>query len=258
MCRELVRSAHGLEIGGPSPIFARGGLIPIYPSARQIDNVNFARTTTWERAITEGDTYRFHPGSVVGRQFIAEGADLRSVPTESYDFILSSHMLEHTANPLRALKQWAERLRVGGGLILVLPHRDGTFDHRRPVTSLQHLEADFENETAEGDLTHLQEVLELHDISRDAGISDAEALRTRALQNADIRSMHHHVFDTRLAVATLCRAGFEVVAVEPLEPYHIIVIAKKPAAGTIAEPVAKDLLRATLFNSPFVTDRQNL
>ena len=32
---------------------------------------------------------------------------------------------------------------AGGALLLVVPHREGTFDHRRPVTELEHLVADF-------------------------------------------------------------------------------------------------------------------
>jgi SAM-dependent methyltransferase len=256
LIREVVRDAAGMEIGGPSPMFARGGLIPIYPLARQIDNVNFARNTIWEGAIAEGDSFTFHPGKPAGRQIFAEGADLAMVPAGRYDFVLSSHMIEHTANPLRALAGWGRLLRPGGALILVAPHRDGTFDHRRPVTTLAHLVADFEHGTGEDDLTHLAEVLDLHDVSRDPGVADAAAFRERASRNAEIRSLHHHVFDTRLAVAAVGLGGFEVVAVEPLAPYHIVVVARKPGTGDVVRPATDSLLSAALRGSPFRTDRQ--
>lgn len=255
VCRGIVDGTHGIEIGGPSPIFARGGLLPVYPLAAQVDNVNFARTTIWEGAIGEGESFIFRPGKASGRQFIAEGADLRTIPAGSYDFVLSSHMLEHTANPLRALAGWARLLRPGGALILVVPHRDGTFDHRRPATTLQHLVEDFEHEMGEDDLTHLQEVLELHDVSRDPGVSDVGTFRERASRNAEIRSMHHHVFDTRLAVDAVCWSGFEVAAVEPLAPYHIVVLARKPLPGAGTSSFSDEALREILRKSPFKADR---
>lgn len=71
-------------------------------------------------------------------------------------------MLEQTSNPLTALAEWRRLLRPEGGLILVLPHRDGTFERRRPVTSLQQLIEDFEHGTAEDDQTHIPEILRLH------------------------------------------------------------------------------------------------
>ncbi len=38
--------------------------------------------------------------------------------------IFSSHLLEHMVDPVAALKEWWRLLRVGGHLILYLPHRD--------------------------------------------------------------------------------------------------------------------------------------
>ena len=254
-CRDIVAGATGIDIGGPSPLFARGGMLPVYPLAMQVDNVNFARRTIWEGAIDEGDSFTFHPGKAPGRQFIAEGSDLHTIPAASYDFVLSSHMLEHTANPLRALAEWRRLLRPGGALIVVVPHRDGTFDHRRPVTTMQHLVEDFERGIGEDDLTCVDEILRLHDASMDPGVHDI-TFRERAERNAELRSLHHHVFDTRLLMDAVSRAGFDLLSVEPLEPYHIVVIARKPDGASVGPPVA-DEWRASLRRSPFRTDRQN-
>jgi SAM-dependent methyltransferase len=255
-CRELVRDGVGIEIGGPSSIFAWGGLIPVYPHARRIDNVNFASKTIWEDATREGDTFNFYSRKMPGQRFIGEGADLCTISSEKYDFVLSSHMLEHTANPLRALIEWRRVLRPGGALVLVVPARDGAFDHRRPITTLAHLIEDFEKNVSEDDLTHLAEVLQLHDLSRDPGASDAGMFRERAERNTEFRSLHHHVFDTRLVVDVVCHAGFELVAAEGLEPYHIVVLARKPLAGAAASPFDEDTLREVLRKSPFPSDRQ--
>jgi SAM-dependent methyltransferase len=255
-CREMVSERTGIEIGGPSPIFAWGGLIPLYPLARRVDNVNFARSTIWEDATTEGDSFNFYSRKAPGQRFLAEGTDLRVILSEKYDFVLSSHMLEHSANPLRALAEWKRLLKPGGALVLVVPARDATFDHRRPITTMSHLVQDFETNKGEDDLTHLEEVLQLHDLSRDSGVTDVGMFRERAERNAEFRSIHHHVFDTRLAVAGVLHAQFELVAAEPLEPYHIVVLARKPLEGVAAGPFDQDALREALRKSPFRSDRQ--
>jgi SAM-dependent methyltransferase len=256
-CRELVKDGMGIEIGGPSPIFAWGGLIPVYPVAKRIDNVNFARKTIWEDTTREGEWFHFHSGKAPGQQFVAEGADLSVISSGKYDFVLSSHMLEHTANPLRAFDEWKRLLKPGGALVLVVPARDGAFDHRRPITSMAHLIEDFEKGVGEDDLTHLAEVLQLHDLSRDPGATDAEMFRERAERNPEVRSLHHHVFDTRLAVNAVNHAGFELVTAEPLLPYHIVLLARKPLAGAAAKPFDEDALREALRKSPFPSDRQS-
>jgi SAM-dependent methyltransferase len=256
VARAVARNKIGIEIGGPSPIFASYGLLSVYPVAARVDNCNFARNTLWEGAITDGDSFLFHRGKAPGRQFIAEGADLSSLPGEAYDFVLSSHMLEHTANPLRALGGWRRLLKPGGTLILVVPHRDGTFDHRRPLTTLEHLVADFDAGTGEDDPTHMAEVLTLHDVSRDPGVTDIAMFRERIAQNSNVRSMHHHVFDTSLAARCVVRAGFDLVSVEPLEPYHVVVLARKALVAGRATSMPDEALRRVLAVSPFETDRK--
>jgi SAM-dependent methyltransferase len=255
-CRDMVHGWTGIEIGGPSPIFAWGGLIPVYPLARRIDNVNFARSTIWEDAARERNSFKFYSRKAPGQRFVAEGADLRLISSGKYDFVLSSHMLEHTANPLGALAEWRRVLKPAGALVLVVPARDGAFDHRRPITTISHLVEDYETGMGEDDLTHLAEVLNLHDLSKDPGVTDVSRFRERAERNAELRSVHHHVFDTRLAVNVVFHAGFELVTVEPLRPYHIVVLARKPLTGVAPSPFDDLALREALRKSPFQSDRQ--
>jgi len=217
----------GLEIGGPSPPYFRSGLFPVYAAAARIDNVNFGCDTIWEGRIEEGATFRFHPNRAPGRQFIAEAADLGEIADAAYDFVLSSHTLEHVANPLRSLAEWKRVLKPDGAFALFLPHKEATFDHRRPVTTLEHLVADFDNATPESDRTHFDECLRLHDLSRDAGSPNFEFFKQRAERNLENRCLHHHVFDTALAVEVVHHAGFQILVVEPTRPHHIFVLAKK-------------------------------
>lgn len=49
---------------------------------------------------------------------------LATVPDNSFDFVYSSHCLEHLRWPAMALKNWWRILKPGGHLIVVVPHRD--------------------------------------------------------------------------------------------------------------------------------------
>lgn len=91
----------------------------------------------------------------------------------SYDCVIASHCLEHIANPIKALREWRRVLRSNELLLLILPHRDHTFDWRRPATTIEHMKSDYEDDVSESDMTHLDEVLSLHDLSRDPGAGTA-------------------------------------------------------------------------------------
>lgn len=221
------KDLHGLEVGGPSSVFEAGNLIPVYQWAARVDNVNFATQTTWQSGLEPGATFRFHPGKPPGQQYICEGGDLSSIPTPAFDFILSSHTLEHLANPLKAVMAYKDKLKEGGRLLTLLPHKEGTFDHRRPVTTLAHLREDLEKNTDETDLSHLPEILELHDLTLDPAAGNLEAFKARSLQNFQNRCLHQHVFNTELALSVYDFIGFQIEDVQVAAPFHIIVLGRK-------------------------------
>jgi SAM-dependent methyltransferase len=252
----LLQGKVGLEIGGPSDLFKRKGPMPAYADARKVDNCNFSRETVWEGSIHDGKTFYFDKRHAPGTQYIAEATNLSAIASETYDFVLSSHALEHVANPLRAMHEWMRVMKDGALLVLVLPHRDATFDHQRSVTLLSHIIDDYERGVTEGDLTHLQEVLDHHDRSRDPEAGDHDSFRQRSLDNAANRCLHHHVFDSRLAVQVVDHVGLEIVAVEAFRPCNILVMARKPPAGRrVHNERFRDLLKVPHWRSPFPTDR---
>lgn len=53
---------------------------------------------------------------------------------EKFDFVYSSHTLEHTVNPDIALRNWWRVLKPGGYLILYIPHRD-LYEKRKTLPS---------------------------------------------------------------------------------------------------------------------------
>lgn len=51
-----------------------------------------------------------------------EGKLAEELPDVQYDYIFSSHCLEHLHNPITALQLWKTRIKSGGVLFLYLPH----------------------------------------------------------------------------------------------------------------------------------------
>ncbi|MGK2869350.1 MAG: class I SAM-dependent methyltransferase [Mycobacterium sp.] len=206
--RPAVENKRGIEVGGPSAVFETS--LPLYRFVGELDGANFSNDTIWEGHIEAGDTFAYAE-SGTGRQFVADATDLHDIGSASYDFLLSSNCLEHVANPIRALTEWRRVIKPGGALVLVLPNKRSNFDHRRPVTKFEHLLDDFTRDVAEDDLTHLDEILELHDLSRDPLAGDSAHFRNRSLKNFHNRTLHHHVFDASLIERLLSYMDFDVV-----------------------------------------------
>jgi SAM-dependent methyltransferase len=242
-----LRGAVALEPGGPSALFGRLGISPVYRRLAALDTLDYAERTLWSDS-SQGE---IKPR----RRLIGEAGRLEGVPDDAYDAVLASHVLEHLANPLGALAEWQRIVRPGGHLLLVIPHRDGTFDHRRPVTTLEHLRADADRGAGEDDLTHLEEILALHDLRRDPGAPNREVFQQRCRENASTRAMHHHVFVSRTVVQMCEAAGLEVLLLRAKLPFNIVCLCRVTPGRN--EGLDRRELARQLSRSPFASDRED-
>jgi SAM-dependent methyltransferase len=84
--------------------------------------------------------YKQEEWNVCGRKrpvdLVAPGDDL-PFEDDFTDFVLASHVLEHFPDPIRALKEWIRVAR--DKVVVVVPHRDRTFDHDRELTPVDEL-----------------------------------------------------------------------------------------------------------------------
>ena len=126
------------------------------------------------------------------------------------------------ANPLKAMREWK---RVGSGkIVLILPRKDFNFDHKRPITSFEHILKDFENDVDEQDLTRLEEILELHDLSLDKAAGSFDQFRNRSLRNYENRCLHHHVFDPKLVEEMCAHIDLRIIAQNSIDRNWVFLL----------------------------------
>lgn len=243
----------GLEIGGPSLAFSCKGFIPIYNKIASLDGCNFSNDTIWEGKISEGPNFSFDGRK--GWQYIKDAVDLSGIESEKYDFVLSCHSIEHIANPIKAILEWKRVLKENGWLLMIVPHKDRTFDRKRPITKIEHIIDDYKKGVDEDDETHFRDAIENHDFSIDPGISGNAEFAERTRNNKENRCLHHHVFNTKLVIDLIDFCELEINKVDHFSPFHIIILAKKTSAKiTNTQWLKSD--SPIYVNSPFLSDRK--
>jgi FkbM family methyltransferase len=240
-----------LELGGPSAGFGSAGVLPVYPRLARIDGVQPAAVTNWHQLDPEEGNQI--DGRRRGDLYIADDIDLTMFPDDAYDVVLSAHVIEHIANPLRALAAWRRVTRPDGHLLLVVPHMAATFDHRRELTPVSHMVSDLREETAETDLTHLEEFLLLHDADRNVRGQDDPVFVAELRDNARTRLLHHHTFTAASLVELLDYAGLQVTALQSRLPHDIFLLGHWLPDG--ARPSNEGVLQR-VRRSPFRVDRE--
>ena len=179
----------GVEIGGPSST----GYI-LYKNSKNIDNVIFSKNTIWSEST---DEYNYYPDKK-GKVIVNDAVNIHLVENECYDFVFSSHSLEHIANPLKAVSEWLRITKNGGYVIIIVPEKSECFDHKRSYSKFSTLLSQYEKDVGEDDLSTLPEILANHDLSLDPPAGDFDNFKQRSLDNFNNRCLHHYVYDDEL------------------------------------------------------------
>ncbi len=226
----LFHGKKGIEVGGPSSIFAHNAPIPTYSHASSIDNVNWSSDTMWS-SHKEGGPFAPYKSDVLGREYIFDSTAFPPNFLEKYDFIQCSHVLEHIANPVKAILSWRAILTKKGVAIILVPNKEFTYDVDRPFTSLKHLLDDYQSNVGEDDNTHFSEIIEMHNFKYDNSSGLESLNRTewaaKVNNNLNSRMLHHHCFSGDVLIQLMSLCGFEVIALDKFLPHHIAIIAVK-------------------------------
>jgi SAM-dependent methyltransferase len=149
----------------------------------------FADPFTYDQLISV-----LYPGQnvydLIRPDYVTDIKTLRGIPDESMDFIIACHVIEHTNNPLAAVRSCHRALKSGGSLVLVVPDMTKTFDKNRALTDIDHLIADYESPSHERDYEHYVDFY-TNAFSAPEGISISD--HAKAQQNAQ-GDIHYHTF----------------------------------------------------------------
>lgn len=115
---------------------------------------------------------------------IDDGESLSTIPNESQDFVIANHFIEHCEDPIRTLHNHLRVLKSGGILYMAVPDKTLTFDRDRPVTTPEHMIADY-----------------LHgaEISREAHFNEWVKLAVKAPED-EVASKAKHLMDTKYSI----------------------------------------------------------
>jgi SAM-dependent methyltransferase len=124
-----------------------------------------------------------------------------TVPDNEYDFVYSSHCIEHAPNPLYSIKDQLRIVRPGGVVYGIIPNKALTYDKRRKTTPLQTLVYKYENDVFHHSLEEAMDVVENtfdHPLYKNKGIEYAKKIA------ANGQGIHHfHVFDPSTTMKVL-------------------------------------------------------
>lgn len=178
--RNLVRLARGVgvEIGpGPKP-----QILPMQDV--EVSYIEQMPPEDWEKLYNH--TGKYQVDKALWQHYRIGEAHALPVPDGTLDFIFSSHVFEHLANPLGHLSHWRSKLRPGGLILAVVPDIAGTRDYIHKPCPLSDFLAEQDAGLIEPTLEHY-----LRWARHRAPEKDAAQLK------ADRRSIHVHFFTNR-------------------------------------------------------------
>lgn len=221
---EKLNGLNGIEFGGPTELFYNPCFnMDLYKyvnldSGNLLDHTSFSNLPGHNN---KTDIYEY--GSKQGKQFNIDCANINDIMKLSkYDFIVTSHVVEHIANPIKAIKNWKNILKNDGYILSIIPDYRCCFDRQRPRTMIEHLINDYNNDVQEDDKTHIEEQKKLHDWSMGGHPRFYELCDN----NFETRVIHHHTFDIDLVNEMFSYCGYTNIICYKHDDLNIINLCK--------------------------------
>ena len=152
------------------------------------------------------ELYGLDERTLVDPAHILSADDLGTIPSESFDFLVSNHLLEHIPDPIAAVEEWLRVLRPGGVLYLSVPNSLGNlYDYRREPVRIGHL-LEVARMRGDADATdrhkreHWREVVREVELVPDGSPAFAERFEQFVAEDYPI---HFHVYDAESVVQIL-------------------------------------------------------
>jgi hypothetical protein len=217
-----LRDKFGIEFGGPTELFS----VPhygmhLYPHVN-LDGGNIIKNNYFQSNLGSNFLY----GQKLGKQYDVDCTNEDQLKRlRKCDFIVTSHAIEHFANPIKTLKLWEKYLLKENGYILsIVPDYQYCFDRKRPLTTMEHLIEDYNTDIGEDDTTHIQEQKDLHDWSYGGHPEFYDLCEINHLT----RVVHHHTFDIELVEELFAYCGFKKILSFKQDELNIVNLSKIP------------------------------
>ena len=173
----------------------------------------------------------------VTADIIQAAADDLPFEDGAIDILVSSHCLEHMANPIKTINEGCRCVGTTGVIWFILPHGLRTFDSHRPLTPTDHIFDDFNNETTEDDQTHWPAFKDLTILSGHRLIPPEyieKAHKGDFIFFNSQRLIHHHVWTLSSFIELLVRLNLEILYATDM------VTGRKDSFSVIARPKNND------------------
>ena len=119
--------------------------------------------------------------------------EMKGIDDNSQNFIVSSHVIEHTINPIKALENTYNKLTKGGVCFMAIPHYKFTFDSKRQPTNIKHLISDYLKYDVSRDFEHYLD-FDLNVNNSRTPLDEYCEIKNMFINNPDKFNLHYHVF----------------------------------------------------------------
>lgn len=117
----LLDNLRGIEIGGSAH------------NPFGLNTLNIDYTDDYSTGFKNGEVEMC--GEFLEVDIVAPGDDL-PFKNNIWDFVISSHVIEHFYDPVKTVEEWLRVVKPGGFVFIIAPHKERTFDRDRPRTTL--------------------------------------------------------------------------------------------------------------------------
>ena len=124
LATELLSNLHGIEIGASAHN-------PFNLNTKNVDYTDDYSTVFKQEEVAICGEY-------AKVDIVAHGDDL-PLEDNSQDFVISSHVIEHFWDPVKAIKEWMRVTKEGGYIYIICPHKYRTFDKDREITHVDEI-----------------------------------------------------------------------------------------------------------------------
>ena len=126
LAHKYLDGKRGIEIGGSAH------------NSFNLNTLNVDYTDAMDTVFKQGEKKLC--GEMMKVDIVAEGDNL-PFKDGAVDFVISSHVIEHFFDPIKALKEWYRVTKRGGYVFIICPHKDRIPGEGRPVTTVAELAA---------------------------------------------------------------------------------------------------------------------